>query len=107
MFDSIIKHCNHLNDIYINSHFNASDETIDKFFAKFAKQLKSISFKLKWNDVLNTCIKQNLKLCVNLVEINYSWHKSDDRISINLVKFGRAVGYGWPPVHHLIPGVFC
>ena len=71
MFQLIIKYCNHFTQISAEINEDLSAETIDKFFAKFAKQLKSIDldgFVNKSNEML---IKTIVKLCTNLTHISY------------------------------------
>jgi hypothetical protein len=69
MLSLITKHCNHLNGIYMCVEENTTNETINEFFAKFAKQLQS----LEWDDLLNTStegyILNNIKCCPNLREL--------------------------------------
>ena len=69
MFELITKHCNHLQHICIP--FDAlSVDTIAKFFAKFAKSLKSIeSCSIRENTAVCKCVDNCLKLCTNVTNL--------------------------------------
>ncbi|CAG2167898.1 unnamed protein product, partial [Oppiella nova] len=70
MLSLITKHCNHLNGIYMSVENNTTNETIDKFFAKFAKRLHSLEWA-KWlmNTKVEGYILNNMKCCPNLREL--------------------------------------
>jgi len=47
---------------------------MDMFFAKFAKQLKTIEFMFNKNKTLETCVDRNVKLCENVVQLEMSYN---------------------------------
>ena len=66
MSELMIKRCNHFN--YISMYFDAlSVDTIPKFFAKFATNLKSIeSYCPRKDTTIWKCVDNCLKDCINL-----------------------------------------
>ncbi|CAG2164372.1 unnamed protein product [Oppiella nova] len=88
MLSLITKHCNHLNGIYMSVERNTTNETINEFFANFAKRLQS----LEWTPcqgAVEGYILNNMKCCQNLRELYLGYEGnqlshvlSDDRNEI-------------------------
>ncbi|CAG2173252.1 unnamed protein product [Oppiella nova] len=83
MLDSIARHCHHLTDICFNFANAIRFQTYDRFFAKFAKQLKSIEWTaIHKDDARDKPIVNNIKCCDNLTQFNgyyyYSYFHTSD-----------------------------
>ncbi|CAG2174578.1 unnamed protein product [Oppiella nova] len=74
MVNSIVKHCRHLNAFLMDCGPSVNTKTIDTFFAKFAKQLKTIRVvDHTESETIWKSFARNVKFCTNLHELDDSF----------------------------------